>query len=236
MKRVLFIILLLLILPVTLAIWLLPESSDQEYGIKKYVIEKENEVGNSFSNIRNGGFVAAQDDWVFFKKSSDYDSPSKDFLMGRKEGEDTNYKIAPNHLRFINVRGEWVFYTSSAFLDEERLFKVKLDGTHRKKLAESASYVQVIGNWIYYYDTVKNGFYKMDIHNNKPIPLFTVPGDGGEIFLVDDENIYFYIEPENSQGSQGKLYSLSLKSNRAKKLNDDIHYFMSIEGVDGQFL
>ncbi|MEI2358113.1 DUF5050 domain-containing protein, partial [Mesobacillus zeae] len=160
MKRVLFIILLLLILPVTLAIWLLPESSDQEYGIKKYVIEKENEVGNSFSNIRNGGFVAAQDDWVFFKKSSDYDSPSKDFLMGRKEGEDTNYKIAPNHLRFINVRGEWVFYTSSAFLDEERLFKVKLDGTHRKKLAESASYVQVIGNWIYYYDTVKNGFYK----------------------------------------------------------------------------
>ncbi|RID81387.1 hypothetical protein, partial [Mesobacillus zeae] len=75
----------------------------------------------------------------------------------------------------------------------------------------------------------------MDIHNNKPIRLFTVPGNGGEIFLVDDENIYFYIEPENSQGSQGRLYSLSLKSNRDKKLNDDMHY-MSIEGVDGQFL
>ncbi|MFZ5987452.1 MAG: DUF5050 domain-containing protein [Bacillota bacterium] len=111
-------------------------------------VDNSGEVrGNTPGNITNGGFVGVKDDWV-------YVSMYKAGLSKVKKDGSEKVKISDSSVNYMNIVGDWIYYSSSYFLEEDdrmRLYKMKLDGSSPTRLSEDiAGFVNVVGDWIYY--------------------------------------------------------------------------------------
>ena len=88
--------------------------------------EPEEEIrGNSVGNIANGGLVARQGDWIYYRNSSDGYK-----LYKVKTDGSGREKINDDSSWFINVVGDWIYYVNAD--DGYKLYKVKTDGSGRQ--------------------------------------------------------------------------------------------------------
>ncbi|MFE4894218.1 DUF5050 domain-containing protein [Peribacillus butanolivorans] len=208
--------------------------SEQKKGFGEQ--EVPNVTGNSYGNMINHGFVAKQDNLLIYMKFNDSTIPfSNNAMMAKKEDGTNEVKLTSKGFGDINVMKEWVYYTVMPFSDVPMLYRVKLDGTEREKLVKGAEYVQVNNDKVYYYDSIKNGLYKMNLDGTDKVQIYSPKAEVTVSFVVDHEQIYFY-KPINEEGDEGKLYSMSLNGEHVRKLNDTVSYYQIIDGVDEQFL
>ncbi|MFY0783098.1 DUF5050 domain-containing protein [Peribacillus simplex] len=136
--------------------------------------EVPNVTGNSYGNMINQGFVAKQDNLLIYMKFNDSTIPfSNNAIMAKKEDGTNEVKLTSKGFGDINIMKEWVYYTVMPFSDTPILNRVKLDGTRREKLVKGAEYVQVKYDRIYYYDSLKNGLYKMNLDGTDKIEIFS---------------------------------------------------------------
>ena len=57
----------------------------------------------------------------------------------------------------INVLGDWIYYVNNS--DDLHIYKIKTDGTGRKKLSDTfADYMTVVGDYIYYSAVVSDNY------------------------------------------------------------------------------
>ncbi|MEI2358746.1 DUF5050 domain-containing protein [Mesobacillus zeae] len=208
---------------------------EQKKGFGKPEVPNLN--GNSYGNIINGGFVAKQDNILFYMKYNNSNIPfiSSNAIMAKKEDGTKEVKITSKGFGGINVKNEWLYYTVLPFSDVPMLYRVKLDGTEKEKLVKGADYVQVNHDKVYYYNKIKNGLYKMNLDGTDKVQLYSPKAEVTMNFFVDGEQIYFY-KPIDENGDGGKLYSMSLNGKNIKKLNDTESYFQIIKGVDEEYL
>ena len=209
--------------------------NEQKKVIEEPELSKVN--GNAYGNIINQGFVAKKENLLVYMKYNDSNIPliSNNNIMSKNEDDTDEVKLTSKGFGDINVMKEWVYYTVMPFSDIPLLYRVKLDGTGREKLAKGVDYVQVKNDEIYYYDSIKNGIYKMKLDGTDKVKIYSPKREVTMNFFVDREQIYFY-KPFDKDGNKGKLYSMSLNGENIKKLNDKLSTLQIISDADEEYL
>ncbi len=108
----------------------------------------ESKTGNTGGNIANCGVIAKQGDWIYYCNFND----NRKLYKIKTDGTEKT-KLNDDHSTYINVSGDWVYYTSSSSAGTYggKIYKIKIDGSGKTKLSDDeAGYVNVSGDWIYY--------------------------------------------------------------------------------------
>jgi len=114
----------------------------------------------------------------------------------------------------VAQQGDWVYYQNGS--DGKKLYKIRTDGTGRTKLNEDyySSYLNVLGEWIYYTYAFDSRIYK-------------IRTDGtGRTKLNEDESSYLNVQGEwiyyRNGSDERKLYKIRTDGTGRTKLNDDV--------------
>ncbi len=101
--------------------------------------------GNTPGNITNGGLMAQQDQWLYFKGLFG----GTHYLLKKNLSSGEIIKVSDDRANYINIVGEWIYYTTGK--ENYSIVKIRTDGTERTILADDkAEYMNVVGDRIYY--------------------------------------------------------------------------------------
>jgi RNA polymerase sigma factor (sigma-70 family) len=184
----------------------------------------DNRVGNTPGNIENGGFVAQQGEWIYYRNISD-----NDFLYKMKTDGTGKTKLSSDITTYLNVVGDWIYYQNKS--DQDTIYKIRMNGTGRTKLNNDMSdHISIVGDWIYYsnlsnvsygdgaygylYKIRKDGTGKTKLSDNY-VSEMTVAGDW----------IYY----ENGSDKNG-LYKIRTDGIGETKLDNDLSAYINILG------
>jgi len=93
--------------------------------------EQENPArnrGNSISNLQNGGFVAQDQDWIY------YMSINPKGIYKTKNTSNNKQKICDEVGHQLNVVADWLYYINVE--DNSHIYKVKTDGSDYEAVTE----------------------------------------------------------------------------------------------------
>lgn len=145
----------------------------------------KNERGNTNGNIINGGCVAQQGGWIYYRNTSD-----KNKLYRIKADGTEKVKICDDSVRYINVIGEWVYYCNE--MNGMNIYKIKLNGKDRTRLNSSPSEsVHVVGDSIYYFDIDEGKIYTMDSNGNNNKVIIDKNNIFDKTLNIVNETVYF---------------------------------------------
>ena len=107
--------------------------------------------GNSICNIVNGGLVAQQGEWIYYRNYN------VDWCIYKVKTDGTGKKkLNVYEGSNINVVGDWLYFSNLS--DNGYLYKMKTDGSKAKKLnSDNSEYISVVGDWIYYKNSSDDG-------------------------------------------------------------------------------
>ena len=146
--------------------------------------------------------------------------------------------------RVITVTKKWVFYYKN-----NNLYKVKLDGTDRSKIADKKiSYYCIDGNWIYYIYSKEDNQYiaKMKLDGEKNVRLAkadeanyyeTLYVKGGKIYYVftkteENYNQTYYLGKMNKDGKKSEQVFKIDTNVQYINMNEDGIYYTTTENYD----
>jgi len=148
-------------------------------------------------------------------------SQSNGTLSENRQGN-TNGNIHNDGTVIIN--GEWVYYTN--FNENNRLYKMKLDGTCNKELVRGHYSYQLnfINGWIYYTSGIPGEVYKVNENGKKNKKIIDKKVSN---LIVTSKNI-FYIQSYDDDW--GKLYRTDLEGKNEILLANNINEFAFCDG------
>lgn len=214
------------------------------------------ERGNSTCNIANGGLVAQQGDWIYYRNYN------VDWCIYKVKTDGTGKKKLNEYAGSnINVIGEWIYFSNLS--DHGYLYKMKTDGSKAKRInTDNSEYVSVVDNWIYYKNTSDDGhIYKVKtdgtkrtkLNNNSSYNLNVVGdwiyylnfSDGAFLYKIrtngNDETIicndsaydlnvvgdWAYYK---NTGDNNYLYKIKTDGTKKTRLNEDASAYVSVSG------
>lgn len=177
-------------------------------------------MGNTNSNISNGGMSVMHDGWLFFMNYSD-----KSALYKVKHDGTGESKVSDDMAYYLNSYGDWIYYCNGS--DGNKIYKMKPDGTERSIVIDNvAQNVMVSDDWIYYINHT-DGNNAVEYRR-----IFKVKIDGSErqklnsedsiAFNIDGEWIYFISNTDQ------KLYKIKTDGSGQLKVSDAMTLSFSI--------
>lgn len=119
--------------------------------------------------------LVAYDGWLFFTDPKDNDDKNKRVFYRMTIKGDGEQRLSED-MRMYVPAGDWIFYRP---LDEDGLYKMKLDGSEAQKVNGSCPMdLNAWGDWVYY----------IDKENAKTRPVYRVNIESSETQLVSDRN------------------------------------------------
>ncbi|MGI6449986.1 MAG: DUF5050 domain-containing protein [Desulfitobacteriia bacterium] len=167
-------------------------SAEESKEIKEPLFDEssKNDRGNTNGNIINGGYVAQQGDWIFYRNTSD-----KNKLYKVKTDGSEKTKICDDNIKYINVIGEWIYYCNET--NGMNIYKIKLNGKDRTRLNSAPSEtVHVLGDTIYYFDIDEKKIYSMDTSGNNIKKIIDRKNIYSKTFNVEKDIIYFMYQQD----------------------------------------
>ncbi|MDR2719723.1 MAG: DUF5050 domain-containing protein, partial [Nitrososphaerota archaeon] len=173
--------------------------------------------GNTTGNIVNGGYYAQQGDYIFFMNNSD----SGKLYKVRVDGNDLT-KLCDDPCKYVNVMGEYVYYSKGSRGSNGKLCKIKTDGSNRTQLNnDDSAYINVLDDWIYYCNESDNQkLYKMRINGENRQKLC----DDKSISINVVDNWIYY----SNRSDDYKIYKIAVDGKSKLKLNDDDCSFINV--------
>jgi hypothetical protein len=188
------------------------------------------------NNIQNFGFVATDGIWEYRNKLEG----GQYKLYKIKLDGSQSVKLSDDSAVYINVSGDWVYYSSAS--DSGKIYKVKTDGTNRIKALDASGWpvrsVRVVGDWIYYVTsesggamyicrvkTDGTGYTKFTLNNNSIFltsDYINVIGDW--IYTVCAEPV------PNTDYYASHLYKIKVDGSQVVKINEDYSYRLNVLG------
>lgn len=105
---------------------------------------KNTVYGNTNGNIVNGGWVAQNDGWIYYKNSGD-----NYYLYKMQPDGSQKTLITKSTPSCINVVDGWIYFINTD--DNDSIYKVTTSGKNKTKLLSStAKNLIVSGNWLYF--------------------------------------------------------------------------------------
>lgn len=120
----------------------------------------------------------------------------------------------------INISDGWIYYSN--YNDENKLYKMKTDGTNPTKLNDDdSSKINICSNWIYYFNNDDNN------------ALYRIMTDGSKRMMVNDAEVnilevtgdWAYYVNKNDNYS---LWRTKLDGSEKMKVSDEIRYNMTL--------
>lgn len=163
-----------------------------------------NDTGNSPGNIANGGIAALQGDQIFFRGNEG------GALTVATLGADDARLISSDAAWFINVRGDWVYYSNRD--DNNRLYRIRRNGSERSPLTDGpAWFVTVVEDRIYYISEQDDyNIYRINTDGTDRIRI----GDDPAWHMNLDQQWIYYI----NQAEEGRMYRISLDGGSREEL------------------
>lgn len=132
-----------------------------------------NIYGNTPGNLSNGGFVAQQGDWIYYKGL--YQDLYKIKTDGSEKTKLTNHRA----INQINVVGDWIYYMR--FSEPAGLYKVKTDGTESTLLMQQMGMAELA-------TVVKEDWIYGNFSEGGSLRLYKIKTDGTEKTILGGEN------------------------------------------------
>lgn len=171
-------------------------------GITIFLLKNNSNLGingNTPGNIANGGVVGIdKNKWIYYSNGFD-----KMFKLKNDDGEESTIESKEQGgYEYINVVGDWVYYTEFIPVMAGRedysiytVYKIKTDGSQKTKIEETKQgcydYLTVSGDWIYYVDhNVKDhrdyNIYKMKTDGSNKTRVASSDGQIDYLNVVGD--------------------------------------------------
>ena len=177
--------------------------------------------GNTIGNVVNGGLVAMQDDWVYYKNVLENNRICK----MRTNGEN---KLRLNCACYgdINVLNDWVYYSNGS-----GLLKVKTDGTNVQIIDDDVGrYLNIVDDWIYYSNlNDSDKLYRIRINGADKEKL---NNHGSEYVNVVGSWVYYNM---NKSGGNG-FCKIGINGNNEQLLNNISSEYINIINESIYFL
>lgn len=113
-------------------------------------VHKVKKDGTGLTMLYAGANIASLNvsgEYLYFE-TSDLDGESGDIVKIKNDGTNQT-TICDDTSEFINVSGDWVYYSNVS--DSYKLYKIKIDGTNKTKINDDdAMFINIVGEWIYY--------------------------------------------------------------------------------------
>ncbi|MCL2634661.1 MAG: DUF5050 domain-containing protein [Oscillospiraceae bacterium] len=188
-----------------------------------------NEHGNLAGNINNGGYAAYKDGWIYYVNSED-----NYYLYKTNDDNTVNERLNSVPSKYINVVGNWVYYTVSwemtpHYTPEPGIYKTRTDGTEQTRLSnDGANFVTVVGEWIYYVGDDENckRMYKMRTDGKKQQLIAETEGLFIMNINVSDGWIY-WAEAFSSDGFNDPIKHYKMRTDGTEKTQiviDEVHF------------
>ncbi len=176
-----------------------------------------NTTGNSAGNIINGGLVATEEDWIYFRSNE-----GGSLHKGKLDGSGATV-LSADSTWFINVAGGWIYYSNRD--DQNRIYKIDVNGGGRAALTDGGAwFVTLDDGWLYYLDqNDEYRLYKINIDGEGKTRL---SDDSAWFINVMDEWIY-YINRDDGN----KIYRIRSDAGGREVLNE--HASSNISISDG---
>jgi hypothetical protein len=180
-------------------------------------------------NVANNGQLAVQDGWIYMNPESKSFEPG--LLVKRKMDGSEEVKLSDDNAAYLNIEGDWLYFTIPANNNPGGIYKMRTDGTGRAQLfAGPAEKLWVKDGWIYYmHDTDGGGYYWTDgIHRMK------TDGTEDQVVLAKDQNSSFsgfYLDGDTIYYvRQNNLFRMNLDGTDNRKLREDVTHAVVIDG------
>ncbi|NFN56845.1 DUF5050 domain-containing protein [Clostridium botulinum] len=175
-------------------------------------------MGNSSSNILNGGFIIKDSEYIYYiNKESGNGKIYRNKINGAEDK-----LLSSNGAEFLNIYGEYIYYVSNG-----NIYRIRKDGSEEKLIKEaSASYMTVCNDFIYYFDKSRTGIYKVKIDGTSYSSV--VYGGKWRLdsqFVISGEWIYY-----TNYEDKSSIYKIKIDGTGKEKLNNIPCSQMSVIG------
>ncbi|MBE6814368.1 MAG: DUF5050 domain-containing protein [Ruminococcaceae bacterium] len=143
----------------------------------------QNTIGNSSTNIIKDGKIAYQDGWYYYYNG-------KGVYKIKTDGTERQ-QIYSSYLDEINIVGEWLYGSEKGCYKQN----INTGEQYHFSYGNSISYLNVIDDWIYYYDTTNDGIYKMKPDGTESTLLLNTYIV--DCLTIDGDWIYFFARFED---------------------------------------
>ena len=113
-------------------------------------IHKVKKDGTGLTKIYKATSIAylnVSGEYLYFE-TSDLNRENGNIMRVKKDGTSIS-TICDDTAEFINVSGDWIYYSNAT--DSDKLYKIKIDGTGKVKINDDgAMFISVVDDWIYY--------------------------------------------------------------------------------------
>ncbi len=163
--------------------------------IRNGLFEKNNIMGNSYTNIRNFGYAAYQKGWLYYVSPTDDSISNVGIFKSRINGKSKKL-LKPEgwkdswNVMSLNVVGDYIYFITTEKMEvvadtnsdtiekdniDNRIYKMKIDGTDLKLINDNDFYyesygISVVNDKIYYIGNDIN-IYSMDLNGENRTAL-----------------------------------------------------------------
>lgn len=185
-------------------------------------------TGNSPANISNNGLAVAQGDYIYYiDYIGDIYAGSKEKIFRIKKGDTSPTLLVEDEAWNLNIDGDWLYYSN--WSDGHRIYKIRTDGSERRKVTEDpANNVSIVDGqavYIKWTDTGgagDNNIYTINLSSDNQTEV-RLNSDRSENLNVAGGWIYY------SNASDGyRPYKIRMDGTERTKISDDQMLFMVV--------
>jgi len=188
---------------------------------EEYVLDQRDDItsnliGNTLSNLYNGGLVAEQGDWIYYSNRNDL----KTYRI-KKDGSEKSI-VYDEYMQDLNVVGEWIYGILLFENYDPVVMKIKIDGSN-VEFFEYGWGVYITKEGIYYMwsEDLSNKItlYKMDYNTSAIEKVMDFKGDCYMDFIYED---WIYHKDSEYDGEYDRYFDRKTKIDGSEtvKLND----------------
>jgi len=198
--------------------------------------------GSHSGNISNRGFVAENDENIFYMYTPEITYYGEGSLYKADKNGNGISMVCSDAVIDINVIGDWIYYSNYA--DHIRhpyggkIYKIRTDGTERTKLNDvDSAYLNIANGWIYYINLSDGDFmtnqriYKMRLDGTCNTKLNDEMCS--HLNVVNDWIYYLsWVLNEEENIFKPQIYKMKIDGTQRSKISDDYDYtdFMCTDG------
>lgn len=167
-------------------------------------------IGNTTGNLKNGGLVACDNEWIYYSNIND----GMKLYKIKKDGTEKT-KLYDGIVYYLNLVDNWIYcrVNNPNYSDCGMLYKIKTDGSESYKLAEAIVSLFVANNWIYFSD-YSDDICKIDIQGNNFTSLVDPTFAASEMIFSDG---YIYSIGFEDELNVKSPYLYKIKENGGEK-------------------
>ena len=179
-------------------------------------------TGNSNSNSVNGGWVAMENEWIYFCLGNN-------LYKSREDGsEKIRILVSKSSVGDLNIIDEWIYFSDYQL----GLCRVQTDGLGYQVLTEEKGItnVFVLNEWIYYYNDEDRTIFKMKNDGTDKTKIYEYDGNTYINFYsinIDEDWVYY---AESDYDNVHAISKVSLQDGDAKELVANLASTMVMDG------